>query len=385
MGKMNKVLIHHLRSRQEAMGVKAFHFKNVLGHHEEIQPAKYPKDIQPFIDAGSDAKASPSVVKLSTTAIHSEPKDISRTVNTDPISGPLDAQIPRGPLAKESHDPKNLFPLGYNPKGIVSENLIDPHPFSMEMPTFPVVCQSETQEHHIYSRDKPQEHLERMPRQNEFIDMTMKSTSMSYGDKWPDINENSKNPNFNPPLRPLQSTVSIPPIGAAEYLESLIQLLPSDQKAELGKRLGGSRSTYYPNNEGLQHIDPTLLPSGPMPFLHPVPIVPPDLQAVGFSPIRPVIPGLQNHSRAADSIFGGDFTQDLDNEDIDGRSEVILGPLPAKIKIAPPKGTPRQSSPVKGKSAKRKRNEDEDNSETTPVTPVRRVPPRTRRTPKKFT
>jgi hypothetical protein len=58
MGANVKILLGHLRERQEELGVNAFHFHHIL-RNNKIEPAEYPPSAQVVIDAGPGAKNWP--------------------------------------------------------------------------------------------------------------------------------------------------------------------------------------------------------------------------------------------------------------------------------------------------------------------------------------
>jgi len=87
MGRSVKLLIDHLRRRQEEFGVNAFHFHHVY-QNNKIQPSCYPPEAEAIITTGSDSKpiADPSPSAEITTDDHNpiaDPKPSSEVTTDD--------------------------------------------------------------------------------------------------------------------------------------------------------------------------------------------------------------------------------------------------------------------------------------------------------------
>jgi hypothetical protein len=77
-----KLLLKHLRERQETYGVNAFHFKNVY-QNKKFVPAEYPAAAKEVIDAGPDALTWP---KPDNRLSEKTPPNTSNTAANPPMS-----------------------------------------------------------------------------------------------------------------------------------------------------------------------------------------------------------------------------------------------------------------------------------------------------------
>ena len=200
-----------------------------------------------------------------------------------------------------------------------------------------------------------------------------------------------------PSLPIMPGPYSLGLVGSAHYPAPNPYLRPAAHEADLRNKSGayGSfASSTYPSDNPFQNIDPQLLPSGPVPFLYPNPILDPGVQTDDPFYTRPLPghPGYVGHDLQAlelsKPIYGGGVALgSSDNPVSEGRASDIKSTRDAslKITIAPPKGTPKKTSPEKRNQGKRKRTQDEDSIVIQPTTPLRSRPERIRKTPIKYT
>lgn len=86
-----KLLLKHLRERQETYGVNAFHFENVY-RNKKFEPAKYPAAMREVIDAGPDALTWPKPDNRTPEKMPLSTSDTA-TANSSPTSSQA---LPRG-------------------------------------------------------------------------------------------------------------------------------------------------------------------------------------------------------------------------------------------------------------------------------------------------
>ena len=70
MGQNVKILVEHLRKREEEFGVNAFHFQSIqVSGLADLQRATYPAEVQAVIEAGKDVRNWPKASDIPTDPV----------------------------------------------------------------------------------------------------------------------------------------------------------------------------------------------------------------------------------------------------------------------------------------------------------------------------